>query len=196
MFMEKKLFLIGPTGIGKSRLIRQVLGARLASAGGFVTERTTDAEGRFVGYSLLPAAAAAGVAGFSAELYLDCRSFPPLKDHEVFRQTGVRLLEEALWYPFALLDELGGYELVIPQFGAALQTYLNADHPCIGALRSMEDAELLRGLLGLSDRYPARLRELLDALECASDCLVAELREDNADEVRALLERWSAKYAG
>ncbi len=188
--------MVGPAGIGKTRLIREALGARLAAAGGFVTERSIDSEGSFVGYSLLPAAAAAGVAGFTPELYLDCRCFPPEKDHEVFRQTGVRLLEEAIWYPYALLDELGGYELVIPEFAAALLSCLNTDHPCVGALRSPEDAELLRGLLGLSDRYPAKLRTLLDALEHASDCLVAELREDNADEVRALLERWCAAYAG
>ena len=38
MNMEKKIFLIGPAGCGKSRLIREVLGEKLASAGGFVTE--------------------------------------------------------------------------------------------------------------------------------------------------------------
>lgn len=194
--MEKKLFLIGAAGVGKTRLMREVLGEKLASAGGYITMRSTDSEGRFVGYSLLPAAAAAGVAGFVPELYLDCRSFPPRKDHEVFRQTGVRLLAEAVWYPYALLDELGGYELVIPEFGTALQTYLNTPHPCLGALRSPEDAELLRGLLGLSDRYPAKLRGLLDTLEHAQDCRIAELREDNMDEIRALLKQWCTEYAG
>lgn len=196
MRMEKKFFLTGAAGIGKSRLIREVLGERLASAGGYVTERTTDGEGRFLGFSLLPAAAAGGVRGFAPELYLDCRVFPPRKDHEVFRRSAVRLLEEANWYPYALLDELGGYELVIPQFAAALQAFLNTDQPCLGALRTPEDAELLRGLLGLSDRYPEKLRRLTDALIRSPDCRIAELREDNRDQVRALLEQWGASYAG
>ena len=36
--MEKHLFLIGPTGIGKSSLLRETLGEKLALAGGYVTE--------------------------------------------------------------------------------------------------------------------------------------------------------------
>ena len=196
MMMEKKLFLIGPTGCGKSKMIRDVLADTLASAGGFVTERSVDENGSFVGYSLLPAAAAGGVTGFAPELYLDCRSFPPVKDHEVFRQTGVRLLEEAIWYPYALLDELGGYELVIPQFAAALEAFLQSGVPCAGALRSPEDAELLRSLLGLSDRYPAKLRSLLEMLKRDPDCRVIELQEDNASAVRAALKAWRAEYAG
>ena len=193
--MEKKLFLTGPAGGGKSRLLREALGGRLASAGGFVTERSLDADGRFVGYSLLPAAAAGGVAGFAPALYLDCRVFPPEKHHEVFRETGVRLLEEAAWYPFALLDELGGYELLIPQFAAALAALLSTPTPCVGALRTGEDAELLRSLLGLSDRYPRKLARLFEALSHSPDCRVVELTEANREEVRALLERWAAEYA-
>ena len=134
--------------------------------------------------------------GFETSLYLDCRVFPPEKHHEVFRQTGSRLLEETLWYPFALLDELGGYELVIPEFAAALERFLRSGLPCVGALRSPEDAELLRSLLGLSDRYPKKLEALLAALRRDPDCRVVELREDKADEVRALLTAWAEHYAG
>jgi nucleoside-triphosphatase len=195
MQMEKKLFLTGPAGCGKSALIREVLGDRLAEAGGFVTGLMEDAAGCPIGWSLSPAASAGGVEGFEPELYLDCRVYPPEKHHEVFRQTGVRLLEEAVWYPFALLDELGGYELVIPEFAAALDAFLRTGLPCVGALRSPEDAELLRSLLGLSDRYPKKLEDFLAALRRDPDCRVVELREDNAEQLRALLEAWAERYA-
>ena len=193
---EKKLFLIGPAGSGKSSLIREVFGEKLASAGGFVTGIAAYAAGCPIGWSLSPAASAGGVEGFEQELYLDCRVYPPVKHHEVFRQTGVRLLEEAVWYPFALLDELGGYELVIPEFSAALESFLRSGLPCVGALRSPEDAEQLRSLLGLSDRYPKKLEALLASLRRDSDCRIIELREDNAFEVRRLLTAWAEQYAG
>lgn len=193
--MQKKLFLIGPTGCGKSRLIRETLGEKLACAGGYVTVRQTDEAGRFVGFSLLPAAAAGGVEGFEAQLYLDCRVFPPEKDHEVFRETGTRLLEEAAWYPFALLDELGGYELVIPQFALALDALLDSSLPCVGALRNAEDAELLRSLLGLSDRYTAKRNALYERLRHDKDCRIVEVRDDNAGEVKALLTAWTKEYS-
>ena len=194
--MEKKLFFIGPAGVGKSRLIREVLGERLALAGGLITAPLSDDAGAFQGFALSPAAAAGGVEGFTPALYLDCRQYPPLKDHEVFRALGVRLLEEAVWYPYALLDELGGYELIIPEFRAALERLLAGGLPCVGALRSAEDAELLRSLLGLSERYPAQHRRFLDALRRDGDTRLFELREDNADDARRLLERWAAEYAG
>lgn len=194
--MEKKLFLIGPVGCGKSSLIREVLGERLAFAGGLITERATDENGSFMGYSLSPAAAAGGVAGFTPALYMDCRRYPPARDNEVFRAAGVRLLEEAGWYPYALLDELGGYELIIPEFRSALERVLSSGLPCVGALRSSEDADLLRSLLGLSDRYSAQHRRFLEALRRDADCRVFELREDNRAEARRLLTCWADQYAG
>ena len=151
---------------------------------------------RPTGFALSPAAAAGGVEGFTPALYLDCRQFPPLKDHEVFRALGVRLLDEASWYPFALLDELGGYELIIPEFRTALERLLGSGLPCVGALRSAEDAELLRALLGLSERYPAQHRRFLDTLRRDGDTRLFELREDNVDDARRLLARWAAEYAG
>ena len=63
--MRKKLFLCGPSGCGKTTMIRNALGGKLAEGGGFVTERAADGSGKLLGFDLLPAAAAAGVEGFS-----------------------------------------------------------------------------------------------------------------------------------
>ena len=113
--MKRHLFLSGPAFCGKSRLIRERLGTRLQAAGGFCTELSASEDGGF-GCRLMPAAMAGGAEGYEKELFLDLRFSPPSHDSEVFRQTGVRLLEEAVWYPFAVLDEIGGFELIIPQF--------------------------------------------------------------------------------
>ena len=193
--MEKRIFLTGPTGCGKSSMLRRVLGESLSAAGGLVTERAMDEQGGFLGYELLPAASLGGVQGYRGELYLDCRSFPPAHDTEVFRTAGVRLLEEAGWYPFALLDELGGFELIIPQFRKALEELLDSDTPCVGALRSKEDAAMLRQLLGLGERYEEHVARLYQALEADGDSLVLDLGAGDAEKIEAILTAWAEEYA-
>ena len=191
--MERHLFLIGPTGSGKSSLLRRILGAQLAAAGGFVTDSALGAYGELVGFTLSPAAAAAGVAGFVPERYLDCTKFPPRCDNEVFRRTGVRLLEEADCYPFALLDEIGGHELLIPPFREALYALLRSPLPTLGALKTFEEADALRQALGLGRKWLG-CRETLDGfLAEDGDCRVIELCADPAG-AEAAVEAWKNAY--
>ena len=75
--MKKRLFLTGPSGIGKSTIIRQALGPALAYAGGFVTERVSDGEGRLLGYELLPAAAALSGTAYQSWRWITAEAFPP-----------------------------------------------------------------------------------------------------------------------
>ena len=58
--MQKHLFLTGKAGCGKSLAIREVLGPKLQTAGGFVAETMRDPGGAALCRSLLPAAAAGG----------------------------------------------------------------------------------------------------------------------------------------
>ena len=44
--MKKYLFLTGPSGVGKTTIIKEALGAQIAYAGGFLTERVTDESGK------------------------------------------------------------------------------------------------------------------------------------------------------
>ena len=127
--MKKRLFLTGPSGVGKTTIIRQALGDSLAYAGGFVTERVLDEQGKLLGYDLLPAAAALSGQAYQRWRFLDYSGPKAEKDNEVFRNQGVRLLQEAEYYPFVLLDEIGGFEMLIPQFRNALAELLNSDLP-------------------------------------------------------------------
>jgi len=193
--MKKHLFLTGLSGCGKSTMIRKALGEKLGYAGGFVTERVRSAEGTLLGYDLFPAAAAAGVQGFEGLRFLDYSSSPPRSDNEIFRNDAVRLLNEAQLYPFILLDEFGGYELIIPQFREALLDVLNCDVPCIGVLKGAPNAMQLKKRLGLGERYPAYRDALEDALRRDSDTMVLEVR--SWDDSRALdaVAQWCSKYA-
>ena len=193
--MQRRLFLIGPSGCGKTTMIRNALGDKLAEAGGIVTERALAPNGALLGFDLLPAAAAAGIEGFSPLRFLDYTSDPPTRDNEVFRTEAVRLLQEAEYYPFAVLDEIGGFELVIPQFRAALAAFLSSPVPCIGVIKSPEGVKELRGRFGLGERYEALYRRLREALESDPNTLVIETFGRGDTDAETLVRNWCGRFA-
>ncbi len=193
--MQRRLFLIGPSGCGKSSLIRTVLGEKLAMAGGLATRPSLSADGAFLGFELLPPAALAGVQGLEARRFLYFEGTRALHDNEAYRQYGVRLLQEAAWYPFAVLDELGGFELIIPQFRAALEELLHADLPVLGALKTAEEAELLREALGLGGRMLEQHRLLCEALEQDADTLLLRVDAPGDPGAEEAVRAWAAQHA-
>lgn len=194
--IKKHLFLSGPPRCGKSALIREALGGQFAMAGGFVTENLLSPEGALLGCALLPAAAAGGVEGFEPLRFLDHTVKPPKTDNEVFRVQGVRLLREAAWYPFSVLDAFGGFELILPQFRQALAELLSSDQPCIGVLKTPEEAEALRRALGLGPRYTAYVRRLHEALAADGDTLVLPVSGGQDDAARRIVAQWGKDHLG
>ncbi len=193
--MKRKLFLCGPAFCGKSRLIRVALGRQLQAAGGFCTKLSCNDDGSMLGCTLMPAAAAGGVEGFEKELFLDLRQFPPLHDSEVFRGSGVRYLEEAEWYPFAVLDEIGGMDLIIPQFRVALNTLLRSELPVLGVVKTEEDAEQLRQALGPGQRFREFSEQLHRTLRRDPDTEILRIEADAAREAGEAVAAWAAEYA-
>ena len=193
--MKRHLFLSGPAFCGKSRLIRGQLGVLLQCAGGFCTGLDRDEEGSVLGCSLMPAAMAGGVEGLEKERFLDMRSFPPLHDCEVFRELGVRLLKEAEWYPFAVLDEIGGIDVIIPQFRISLDALLASELPLLGVVKSREDSEQMRRILGPGERYTAFSERLWKMLESDPDTRIIEIREDAEREASGPVAAWVREYA-
>ncbi len=193
--MRKHLFITGPSGCGKSTLLRRELGAAAGYAGGFVTERRTDADGRVLGYELLAAASVCGADGYDSYRFLDYTVTPPVRDNEVFRGPGVRLLEESAFYPFALIDEFGGFEIVIPQFRNALAEVLNSDLPLIGVLKGRANAAELRRHFGLGDKYTALTENLRHALEADGDTLLLTMEGPGDEAVARAVREWKEEYA-
>lgn len=193
--MKKHLILTGETGVGKTTLISEALGARMSFAGGFITVRARDNAGRLLGYDLLPSSAAAGIEGYEAARFLDYTVYPPLTDNEVFRVEGVRLLEEAEYYPFAVIDEFGGFELIIPQFRNALVSLLNSELPLIGVLKGERNGEELRQRLGLGGKYSAYRQALENALKADSDTELITVKRRGDEKARRSVEAWAKEYA-
>ena len=64
-----------------------------------------------------------------------------MHDNELFREKAIELLAQAEYYPYAMIDEFGGYELLIPQFRGALANFLNLSIPIIGVLKDAESVK-------------------------------------------------------
>lgn len=188
--MQRHLFLCGPSGIGKTTMIREALGEKLAEAGGFVTERRLDRAGGILGYDLLPAAAAAGIEGFSSLRFLDYTTDPPARDNEVFRVEAVRLLQEAEYYQFAVLDEIGGFEMVIPQYRSQLGAFLSSPVPCIGVLKAQEGVEELRTRFSLGEKYTALAHRLRKALDTDTNTLVLDVASRGDERALTAIRDW------
>lgn len=192
--MKKHLFVTGSMGTDKSELMRGILGNRILSAGGYITDMALDENGMLLGLELFPAAAGAGDLGFAGERFLDCRSFPPTHDNEVFRSTGVRLLEEAKFYPFAVIDEFGGYETVIPQFRKALTELLTSELPCIGTVKKPDEADMMRQSLGLGERVNEHISMLWELMKNDPNTVIIDLDDCDAEEVEKAIVEWTAQY--
>ena len=192
--MQKHLFLTGPSGCGKSEAIQRALGSAMLSAGGFVTETARREDGSLLRCSLLPAAAAGGAEGYSPLPYLDLSRTPPVHDSEVFRGEGARLLREAVWYPFCVLDGCGGFELLIPQYRAALTELLNGEQPLLGVLFNPREAEALCARLGLSERVKLNIQRLWEALKADPDTLIVEAAGLSRRKALRCLDQWVQEY--
>lgn len=192
--MKKHLFLCGPAGCGKSRLLREELGPALAMAGGYVTEAARDESGKITGADLLPAAAAGGIQGFASLRFLDMSCLPPKRDNEVFRGPAVQLLQEAEYYPFSFIDEFGGFEIVIPQYRQALAEFLSADQPCIGVLKSREEAAKAREQFGLGEKYTMLIENLHQVLAGDSDTVLLKTGGYDDQVTRRIVRQWVKEF--
>lgn len=183
----KRLFLTGPSGCGKSTSIAAALGEHMGSAGGFLTVRRRDETGRAVAYLLQKTDQTGG------EIIIDYSEIPAKMYLEVFADLGVRLLEEAKQYPYIVLDEIGGFELLEPSFRAALSAVLESDIPCIGVMKGAGPANKMIRKLGLGEEYENAAEALRCQMRGDEDTLLYECGQFDPEGLR-LAREWVSRY--
>lgn len=194
--MKKRLFLSGLIGCGKSTLIKNVLGDAAKAAGGFVTVRALDERGSLVGFDLLPACSlACRERKCPAFRFLSFSGGEAKSDSAVFRTEAVRLLNEAVKKPFAVLDEFGGFELLLPEFDSALKSFLKSGVPCIGVLKTPEAAAELSTRACLPQEYADLSAQLLTFMMSDPDTEVLPISGRNDKNALDALCAWAKEYA-
>lgn len=188
--MKPRLFLTGPSGCGKSTMIRRELGDLIHRAGGFCTCRNRDENGTIRGFEIHSA------DGYGPhDLFLDLTGERPRIDLEILDRTALEYLCRANEQPFALLDEIGGVELLNERFMDKLAVYLNGSHPCIGVMKGAGPAGKLVEMMGLPVRYELARRALFEHLRNDPNTELVEMTcRDDENALRAVRE-WVAQYA-
>jgi nucleoside-triphosphatase THEP1 len=165
--MKKHFFLEGPIQEGKSTLIRKLISLRLNETGGFSSQRLYGASGKTVGFRITPAAEAMNLtASYSPELSNIFLFFDGQKTNmnpEIFTETAIRYLRESEGKKLVLLDEIGGIELLEPEFRKALYNILE-EAPCIGVLKLEISTRLMCDNANINRdciNYHMQLRDLL-----------------------------------
>ena len=172
--MKQRLFLTGPIGCGKSTAIAVALGEKITQCGGFLTRRYREPNLHFRLES---------PDGQYSEIFLDFSGGKPQLNMDVFSQLGVSLLKGDI----LVLDEIGGLELLCPEFSAALEDLLQRDIPVIGVLKGIGPAGALVEALGLTEEYHWAAGKLRQQLRNDPGTLVYECTQ--YDENALLLAR-------
>ena len=188
--MQPRLFITGPSGCGKSTMIRRELGELAHLAGGFVTIRDRDENGTIRVFEILSA------DGYGPrDRFLDLTGEAPWIDLEVFSGVGVDYLRRARERRFAVLDEIGGVELLNDCFMEELVRYFRDGQPCIGVMKGAGPAGKMVEMMGLTVRYELARRALHEHLYRDPDTRLVELTGREDENALNAVREWVAQYA-
>lgn len=188
--MKSRLFLTGPSGCGKSTMIRDELGDLVHRAGGFNTIRDRDENGNIRGFEILSA------DGYGLhERFMDLTGPEPVIDLEVFSGAGVDYLRRAGERRFAVLDEIGGVELLNESFMDELARFLRGNQPCIGVMKGSGPAGKLVEFMGLSVRYELARRAMCEFLRSDPNTELIQVTGWDDENARNAVRAWVAEHA-
>lgn len=166
--MKKHFFLEGPIQEGKSTLIRRLIKEHLTNMGGFSSQRLFNDFGQTVGFRIVPAVEAMELtikySPWLSDVFLYFDGGKTEKKTEVFAETAIRYLKDGKGKKLILLDEIGGIELLIPEFREALYGILEEGVPCLGVLKLEQSNRNMCSNANINDECTRYQIELRDAL--------------------------------
>ncbi len=154
------LFLRGEIGTGKTTLLKKHLGAVIHKAGGFVTRRVM-IEGRMQGIEILPAREYLSESPKDKTFICSFKEGVPCFNSEPLRE----YFESENTAPFYLFDEVGGIELLDPEFKEDFKSVMEKGKPFIAVLKSAKKSFLLSRKLGMEPEYKRAYAEFEEMIK-------------------------------
>ena len=96
---------------------------------------------------------------------------------------------------YAVLDEIGGFELLCPDFYEALTRFFFSGTPCVGVLKALPSAEELTRRVDLPPEYLEAAYELHGLLASDPDTLILETTGRYDFNAEGALRHWTEEYA-
>ena len=181
MASAARILLTGRPGVGKTTIIKKVLGMKIPVAGGFLTEEIRRGVRR-VGFAVKDIHT--GREGVLASV--DLKDGPRVGQYRVdlasFESVGVEALRQALAREgCVVIDEIGKMELCSAAFQTAvtelfgsgrsvLATIAVHDHPFLNRLRQATGVTLIEAVVENRNDLPGRIAGLLAGEKRPEDC--------------------------
>lgn len=193
--MKPMFFLEGPTGIGKSSLIFEMVKKSKIPCRGFLSRRLLHADGSTGAFQLAAYHKADKPTGFyrgnEDNIFL---RYPGRKNAEAVPAVFASLRElTGNWQEAKLLvlDEIGGMELQVPACREFLYEMLNSRIPCIGVLKSFDNYQHMKQYVNITRQTSEQYQKLRRRLETDDSCelyrMTVNSREMAADRVGQFL---------
>lgn len=182
----RHFFLTGASGIGKSTLLMEVLKEFDFPISGFFSQRQLLPDLSTGGFRLLPwhknLPLTASYQAETSDLFIKKTNNGWKKDLSIFQTTAIKLMNQNT--PLKCLDEIGGAELLVPEFLNALYTLLQSDISCVGVIKSPENLTSMMTRVAMENHEAVKLQKLHQDMTLQFNCFITELTQDNQEKVK------------
>ena len=165
------------------------------SAGGFVTQRMVDVSGTTCGFCLTQAKLAdTALIPYQRNrpgTFIRCGE--RIRSGGVFLNMGMELLRNTKVYPFVLVDEIGGVELLEPLFFSRLTELFSKETPCIGVLKSQENCKHMMTNMDMPDLFHRRCSAFRRILQDNPEVDIVCMDQRDEPEVTRRIDEFIAR---
>lgn len=198
----RHFFLSGPSGVGKSAMLKEALAPFACQTNGFFTQRLLLEDGSRGGFRLMKWEKTLPISELyrndMTELFVKKTKDGWEKNTSVFAVRGVKLLkdmqdavrrsemsgEKCILY----MDELGGMELLEREFSKLLYQVLKEAPCCVGVVKSPGNLNAMMKRTGIKYREEERLRQFHREFTGEFAGQIVTVTEENKEQVRMRLK--------